>query len=49
MFSIKMEKGEETKSWLYGMNKYFHNYNFSGELKAKMAIYDLRGKADIRW
>ena len=49
MFNIEIKKGEETKAWLYGMNKYFHNYNFSGELKAKLDICDLRGKTDIRW
>jgi len=31
------------------MKKYFQIYNFSGELKAKMAIYNLIGKADIWW
>ena len=31
------------------MKKYFQIYNYSGELKAKMAIYNLMGKVDIWW
>jgi len=31
------------------MKKYFQIYNYSSELKAKMAIYNLTGKADIWW
>ena len=49
MFNGEIQKGEEVKAWLSGMNKYFHNYKFSGELKAKLAICDLRGKTDIWW
>ena len=45
----EIEKGQEEKSWLSGMKKYFQIYNYSDELKAKMAIYNLPGKADIWW
>ena len=31
------------------MKKYFQIYNYSNQLKAKMAIYNLTGKADIWW
>ena len=31
------------------MKKYFQIYNYSDELKAKMAIYNLTGKEDIWW
>ena len=31
------------------MKKYFQIYNYSDRLKAKMAIYNLTGKADIWW
>ena len=31
------------------MKKYFQIYNYSNELKAKMAIYILTGKVDIWW
>ena len=44
-----MEGGEEAEAWLSGMRKYFHIYNYSDRLKARMAIYNLTGKADIWW
>ena len=31
------------------MKKYFQIYNYSNQLKARMAIYNLSGKADIWW
>ena len=47
MFNGEIEKGEEVEAWLFGMKKYFQIYNYSDELKAKMAIYNLTGKVDI--
>ena len=49
MFNKEAEKGEEVKAWLSGMKKYFHIYNYSDRLKARMAIYNLTGKDDIWW
>ena len=49
IFNGETEKGEEAKPWLSGMKKYFHIYNYSNQLKARMAIYNLSGKADIWW
>ena len=49
MFNGEIEKGEEEESWLYGMKKYFQIYNYSNELKAKMAIFNMTGKKDIWW
>ena len=46
-FNDETEKGEEAESWLSGMKKYFQIYNYSNELKARMAIYNLTGKEDI--
>ena len=48
-FNGETEKGEEAESWLSGMRKYFQIYNYSNQLKARMAIYNLSGKADIWW
>ena len=31
------------------MKKYFHIYNYSNQLKDRMAIYNLLGKVDIWW
>ena len=49
MFNNEIEKGGEAKSWLLGMKKYFQIYNYSNELKVKMAIYNLRWKSYIWW
>jgi len=49
MFNGEIEKGEEAEAWLSRMKKYFHIYNYFDELKAKMAIYNITGKADIWW
>ena len=49
IFNGETKKGEEAESWLSGMKKYFQIYNYSNQLKAKMAIYNLTGKADIWW
>ena len=49
MFNGEIEKGEEVETWLFGMKKYFQIYNYSDELKLKMAIYNLTGREDIWW
>ena len=49
MLNGEVEKGEEAEAWLSGMKKYFHIYNYSDRLKARMAIYNLIGKAVIWW
>jgi len=48
-FNGEVEKGEEAEAWLSGMKKYFQIYNYFDELKARMAIYNLTGNADIWW
>jgi len=48
-FNGEVDKGEEAEAWLSGMKKYFHIYNYSNRLKARMEIYNLTGKADIWW
>ena len=48
-FNGETEKGEEAESCLSGMRKYFQIYNYSNQLKARIAIYNLSGKADIWW
>ena len=48
-FNGETEKGEEAESWLSVMKKYFQIYNYSNQLKARMVIYNLTGKAYIWW
>ena len=43
-FNGEIEKGEEAESWLSGMKKYFQIYNYSNQLKARMAMYNLSGR-----
>ena len=49
MFNGEIQKSEETEAWFSRMKKYFEIYNYSYELKEKMTIYNLTGKADIWW
>ena len=43
-----MNTGEKSKEWLLGMRKYFRVHNYSSEMKAHLAIYNLNGK-EARW
>ena len=49
MFNGEIKKGEDAEAWLSRMKKYFHIYNYSNELKEKMAIHNLTGKTNIWW
>ena len=49
MFNGEIQKSEETEAWFSRMKKYFEIYNYSYELKEKMTIYNLTGKANIWW
>ena len=49
MFNGEIKKVEKAEYWLSGKEKYFHIYNYSNELKTKMAIYNLTGKEYIWW
>ena len=48
-FNGETGKGEEAESWLSEKKKYFQIYNYSNQLKARMAIYNLTKKDDIWW
>jgi hypothetical protein len=41
--------GEEAEAWLLDIKKYFQIYNYSSNMKVRMAIYNLKGKANIWW
>ena len=40
--------GGKDEEWLLGMSKYFRVHNYSSEMKARLAIYNLNGKV-ARW
>ena len=43
------EAEEVDEAWLINMNKYFQVYEYSGNHKARLAIYQLREKATLWW
>jgi len=45
----EIKKGEEAKAWLLSLKKYFRVHNYSKNLKARIAIFNLNGKAFIWW
>jgi hypothetical protein len=48
-FDGEIKKGEEAKAWLLGLKKYFRVHDFSENLKARVATFNLNGKAFIWW
>ena len=49
MFNGEVQKGEDAEALLSRMKKYFHIYNYSDKLKARMDIYNLTRKDNIWW
>lgn len=43
------EKEEDVESWLLNMTKYFQVYQYEINLKVRLAIYQLQGKATLCW
>jgi hypothetical protein len=48
-FDGESRTGEEVEAWLLDIKKYFQIYNYSNNMKVIMAIYNLKGKANIWW
>jgi hypothetical protein len=46
-FNGQIKKGEEAEAWLLGLKKYFRVHDFSENLKARVATFNLNGKASI--
>jgi hypothetical protein len=44
-----VKSGEEAEAWLLGMRKYFQVHDYSGNMKARVAIYNLNDRASIWW
>eukprot|EP00253_Pinus_taeda_P017012 PITA_17012 len=43
------EQEEVTEAWLINMNKYFQLYDYDHNLKARLTIFQLQGKATLWW
>ena len=48
-FDGESRMGEQVEAWLLDIKKYFQIYNYSNNMKVRMAIYNLKGKASIWW
>jgi hypothetical protein len=43
-FDGESKTGEEAEAWLLDIKKYFQIYNYSNNMKVRMAIYNLKGR-----
>jgi hypothetical protein len=48
-FDGEIKKGEEAEAWILGLKKYFRVHNYSENLKSRITIFNLNGKASIWW
>ena len=48
-FDCKVKTGQEAKAWILGIKKYFQVYNYSGNMKERISIFSLNGRASIWW
>jgi hypothetical protein len=46
-FDGESRTGEESEAWLLDIKIYFQIYNYSSNMKVRMVIYNLKGKASI--
>ena len=48
-FDGDVKKLEDVEAWIIGMNKFFELHEYTDNMKAIVAIFNLKGKADIWW
>ena len=48
-FNCEVNTGQEDEAWHLGMKKYFQVQDYSGNMKARVAILNLTGRASIWW
>jgi hypothetical protein len=48
-FDGEINKGEEVEAWLLGPKKYFRGHDFLENITARVATFNLNGKASIWW
>ena len=48
-FNGEIKNGQEAEAWLLGMKKYFQVQYYSGNIKARVAIFNMNGRASIWW
>ena len=47
--SYDVEKEEDAEAWPLNMINYFQVYKYESKLRARLAIYQLQGKATLWW
>lgn len=48
-FDGELKKLEDAKTSLLGMKKFFELHDYTKNMKARISIFSLKGKADIWW
>jgi len=48
-FDGDVKKLEDAEAWILGMNKLFELHEYTDNMKARVAIFSLKGKVDIWW
>jgi len=48
-FDGEMNKSQDAKAWLPGMKKLFRLHDYSENMKARIALFSLKCKANISW
>ena len=48
-FNGEIKNGQEAEAWLLGMRKYFQVQDYSGNIKARVAIFNLTSRESIWW
>ena len=48
-FDWESRTREELKAWFMDIKNYIQIYNYSNNMKVRMEIYNLKGKANIWW
>ena len=48
-FDGEVKTRQEVEAWLLGIKKYFQVHDYSGNMKARVAIFNMNGRASIWW
>ena len=48
-FDGEIKIGQEAEAWILGIKKYFQVQDYSGNMKARVSIFNLNGRASIWW
>ena len=48
-FNGEVKTGQEAEAWLLGIKKYFQVHDYLGNMKARVAIFNMNGRESIWW